>query len=251
MALTAGQLSYWRHKTGNPHLTMAQALAFHNAMTKATGGAAPAPTVQTPNPPATPFLSVDQLQQQSDTQLSHDQQVQALNDQYAQAMLNSKYQQQAIEKARAQGVSGAQDNAAARGTFHSSIKDGQIYDINAQAANQQQQLQDQLNALNLSTASQVNLLDETLRRSNSAFNDMAVENAAAIDTGYTTTTNPAADGGKPPMPVSPHAPVATGGARQAPAPKPAVPNHNYGLYQSGFGAFKKSRGGSSKIIHIH
>lgn len=147
--------------------------------------------VQSPNAPAKPFLTGEQQLGQSDTQRDHDIQVQDLQNHLAQAVANSKESRYNIERGRVRGVAGTQDNAAARGIFQSSIKDGQIFDINAQAAHQQQQVTDQLSALQTSVASRINLLDEALRRSQASFNQMVVDNASQIDTGYATSYKPA------------------------------------------------------------
>lgn len=234
MALSQGQLNYWRAKTGNPNLTAGQAQQLHNQALagKKVAGAAP-PTTQVPNAPAQPFLNPDQLLTQGQSQLQHDEGVQNYQDQIAQMMLNNKYSSQQIEQGRKKGVAGTQDDAAARGIFHSSIKDGQIFDINAQAATQQQSLADQLNALKLSAQAHITNLDSALTATQNALNQAAVQNASQIDTGYSTVSNPQAGGSG--APVNPQAPTATGGS---PQPKPAPYNHNYGQYNAGpFGTY--------------
>lgn len=155
-----------------------------------------------PNDPTQPFLTGGQTVDRTQAQLSHDQQVQDLQDQLATATLNAGYQKKAIEQSRGKGVSGTQDDAAARGIFQSSIKDGQIYDINAQAANQQQQLSDQLTALTTSVTSRINLLDQALVNINNGYNQMSTENASQIDSGSHyepagAAAAPAPSGGQP------------------------------------------------------
>lgn len=235
MALTPGQLSYWRHKTGNAHLTMAQALKLHQAATASSAAdpvaaTAPAASPGTPNPPAPPFLTGDQILQQGQAQQVHDTGYQNIADQLAQLALNNQYQQQAIEHGRISGVAGAQDNAAARGVFNSSIKDGQVYDIDAQAATQQQHLIDAMSAAQTSATAQRAILDQALAAATTGFNQSAVENASQIDTGYSSPPVPQQPAGGSQQPAAkPQVPVATGGARQptSTTPTPPAPSHAF------------------------
>jgi hypothetical protein len=176
-------------------------LAKGNAPTQQMIDAGFVKGTQTPNAPAQPFLTGEQQLSQVDSQTQHDSQVQDLLNQLAQAQVQAGYQKKDIERARVGGVSNSQDDAAARGIFQSSIKDGQIYDINAQAAQHQQQVSDQLTALQSSVSSRINLLDEALRRSAGAFNQMGVDNASQIDTGSSTSyasANPSPAAGQSP-----------------------------------------------------
>lgn len=178
----------------------ARAAAGLPALTSAAGT-----SVQVPNAPAKPFLTGDQIIQQGQSQQAHDTGYQTIADSLAQLALGNQYQKQAVEQSRVKGVAGTQDDAAARGIFNSSIKDGGVTDVDAQAATAQQHLVDNMAAAQASAAAQRTILDNALSASTTGFNQSAVENASAIDTGYTTQPAPPA----PPAPGAAPAAAAT------------------------------------------
>lgn len=218
-----GQINWDGIPVGSPMEAILKAKCF----TRPAG-----PTMQVPNAPAKPFLTGGQIIDQGTSQQNHDTGYQNIADQLASLALNNQYSKQAIEQSRVKGVAGAQDNAASRGIFNSSIKDGGIYDVTAQAATAQQHLVDTMAAANASATAQRTILDNALQASQTGFNQAAVENASAIDTGYSTVpatpevvagvqaagqpASPAsAFAPKPPAaPASPAGPTGTGGKPQ-------------------------------------
>lgn len=184
------------------------------------GGAAGGTTTQ-------PFFSPDDLLAQANFWGQWNQTFAGLDQQLAQMKIDTAYQEQQLAQQHTKNVSGINDDAAARGLFQSSIKDGSQAQEQAGFTTADQHLKDSLDNFAQSVASQKNDFEtNVLPKFNAAENASAVQNAQAIPPTPDTPAAPAGGGAPAPPPSAPSAPAATA----APAYKPVVKNGKFYHY---------------------
>lgn len=150
---------------------------------QAQAGAAAAAQSQA-KPPPSPFLTPEQLLQKSSMHRDMQKQIHDIDQALDRQRLEGEQQKSQADKSAKVDSAKAEESAIARGLFRSSIKDGDLYDIEATRQLRRKLFDDQL-ALSVAQAdaNKKYLQDWWDKEVVPNFNQMAVENARNAATG--------------------------------------------------------------------
>lgn len=143
--------------------------------TSSTSAGAPKP----PATPAAPYLTPTQQLDQINFDSGIDGQIQTLSDGIRDAGINTHQALVDAQQAHDVNTESANESAAARGLFQSSIRAGDLNDIDATLTTRQNTLNTALWNLTISNNSQIGRLTTQRSEGDSAFLGMAVQNAQA------------------------------------------------------------------------
>lgn len=111
------------------------------------------------NPTVAPFMTGEDMMAYAEARQAYEQQLADLDYSYATAVANTGYEKEQVTKGAVKGKSDANWDAAARGLFRSSIRDADLFDIDATAEMRKRFLDTQLDTLKLNTETQKAALD--------------------------------------------------------------------------------------------
>lgn len=194
-------------------------------------GSAPAPSAQpgaapaAPSPSAAvidPFLRPEDLQALADFSFGQANSLADIDKGLADLATQTSYDRVQTDKGAQQATDGAQENAIARGLFHSSIKDATLYDIEGQRVRSQQLFTDRQNNATLDADRRKGILQHAQEQLAERMRQQAVENARAVSAAQAVAVPTAAPG------------VATAPKPPA-APKPKVAAKPKSQWQQGAG----------------
>lgn len=149
-----------------------------------------------------PFLTADDLRLDSEFVTGAQTQNQGLESALTDLTANTGFSLQQNEQNAKAGFSNTNDDAAARGIFQSSIRDGGLADIEAKRATTADQLTSALTRAQIDTNAQKTILWNAIQSHQKWKNDKAIENAAAINSQIQPTTDPSAGQAPTTKPVS-------------------------------------------------
>ena len=176
--------------------------------------------------PVAPFLTPEQLMAFGQQEWNFDDQIKQIQQQLDQTRANTTYELTQVEKGRQQSAANAVDSSIARGLYQSSIKDGDLYDIEASARLRRDFLQTQLNLAQMAAQSRIDGINQARTSFEAANNQQMVQNAQGVNDQMPAPAPPAqtAPGSAQTQPAPPAgaAPVATGSKPQ-PTSKPHAP----------------------------
>lgn len=164
-----------------------------------------------------PFMNADDLMQYAQAHGTFADTLTGLDSALENQRIDSEYQKQQLGKEQISNSANANDDAASRGLFHSSIRDAELYDINATTALRQNYLDRQLDAAVISTQTQKTNAQSAWDSFQRGMNQKQVENAQEVMTNTgkwlvkPTAAKPAS--GYKPKPIGPrpkHHRVGTG-----------------------------------------
>lgn len=132
---------------------------------QAVSGSGAAPSKGTwnpgvPSPTVDPFMSAEDIMAYSQARQAYESQLNELDFNYANSVANAGYEKDEITKGAIKGKDDTNWDAAGRGLFRSSIRDADLFDIDATAEMRKTFLDTQLNTLKLNTEAQKHSLDE-------------------------------------------------------------------------------------------
>lgn len=139
------------------------------------------PTPVVTPPPIAPFLTADDILQVANLNFNSANSEADVNRQLSDLTTDTKYAKTQNEDVARKNTAAAAENAAARGIFQSSIKDAALYDIAAQKAIRQGQLDDHLHTAQVDADRRKQLIRAQLEAAAAAMQQRAVENAAAAN----------------------------------------------------------------------
>lgn len=161
------------------------------------GGSAPAPQEHegetynpgTPSPTVAPFLTPEQAIQASHEKQSYQEKLASLSYALEELKANTKYEAEGVQKRGVQEHASGEWNLAGRGLEHSSIRDADLYDIDATSATQQAFLHENLEHAEQHTAAEA-LKAETNWNNEymPAVHALEVENASNAEAGLPAYT---------------------------------------------------------------
>lgn len=127
-------------------------------------GAAPPPSEVynpgVPTPVVQPFLTAEDLMAYAQARQAYESQLSELDANYSTSVTNTGYEKEQLTKSAISGKAEHSDDFAARGLFRSSVRDADLFDIDATAEMRKTFLDTQLNTLKLNTETQKHSLDE-------------------------------------------------------------------------------------------
>lgn len=158
--------------------------------------AAPAaPTAPVAPPQIMPFLTAEDLLGQIGFDFTNAQSLADIDKTLADLSANVGMQRKQTDKQATQNKSEATDSSIARGLFRSSVKDAQIYDIEANRALQQQFFTDQLNNASLDADRRKRAIFDAQQAQQQAMALKAVQNAQAASAQQSVAPAAASGGG--------------------------------------------------------
>ncbi len=95
----------------------------------------------------------------------------------------TQFGQQDAERGRVKGADKTNNSMAGRGMFHSSMRDAELFDIDATAGLRKQMLQQQLDTQTLNSQRQKSVLDSSWTQYMAGLTQKQVENAKAASEG--------------------------------------------------------------------
>ena len=165
------------------------------------------------NPAPEPFLTQQDIEEYAEAREQYEEGLKALDRNYETTKHNNEYEEAEIEKGRVQGVNNENWDAAARGLFKSSIRDGDLADIDATAEIKKKFLSDSLAALAVYNEGQKKAQEAKWARYEEGLHRKEVENAEGV---AATMPKWAVE---PHMEVTPAAPKPPSNNNQATKPK--------------------------------
>lgn len=163
---------------------------------------APAPA-GTPTPVINPFMTAEDIMAYSEAKKNYETQLAELDYNYATSVANTGYEEEQITKGAIQSKADTNWETAGRGLERSSIRDGDLFDIDATAEMRKRFLDTQLDTLKLNTEAQKAALNAYWNDPETGFmagmQKKEVQNAQQASAGLPATTEP------PPGPGSPAA----------------------------------------------
>lgn len=103
------------------------------------------------NPVVPPFMNAEDIMSYSQARSQYQQQLNELDFNYEQSQINTQREKEGITKREGYDLAGARNDMAARGLQRSSVRDADLFDINATAEMKKQALDTNLNTLKLHT----------------------------------------------------------------------------------------------------
>lgn len=103
------------------------------------------------NPTINPFLTAEDLMDYASSRSQYEQGINEFDFNYEQSVVNTQREKEAITKKEGFDLSSAKDDYGARGLQRSSVRDADLFDINATAEMKKTNLDANLNALKLHT----------------------------------------------------------------------------------------------------
>lgn len=113
-----------------------------------------------PTPTIAPFLTGEDIMAYSEAKKSYENELSELDFNYANTVANTGYEKDQITKGAVQGKADTNWDMAGRGLARSSIRDADLFDIDATAEMRKTFLDTQLNTLKLTTETRKHSLDE-------------------------------------------------------------------------------------------
>lgn len=104
-----------------------------------------------PSPTVDPFMTAEDIMDYANARNEYERGLHELDFTYANQVAQTGYEKEQISKGAAQSRSAASDDMAARGLFKSSVRDAELFDIDATAEMKKTFLDTQLNTLKLHT----------------------------------------------------------------------------------------------------
>jgi hypothetical protein len=150
---------------------------------QATPPAASAPEVWNPgieNPTPEPFLTQQDLEEYAEAREQYEAGLHELDENYEQKKHSNEYETAEIEKGKVADTENTNWDSAARGLFRSSIRDGDLADIDATAEIKKKFLSDSLSALAVYNEGQKKAQEAKWGRYEESLNRKKVENAEGV-----------------------------------------------------------------------
>jgi hypothetical protein len=183
-----------------------------------------------------PFMTAEDLMAYGDAHSKFRDTLNQLDFALESQRVEGEYEKTNIAKGAVQSRAEANDLAAARGLFHSSVRDAELYDINATAALRQNYLDRQLDTAQIQTQTQKVAAQNAWDDFQRGMNQKEVQNAQEV---MANTPQYLVDPTKP-KPASGYKPRPIGPRPERPNPRP---NH-HGFRQGGGGAPRPQQGGN-------
>lgn len=174
-----------------------------------TGGQATSTEVWNPgveNPTPAPFLTQQDIEEYAEAREQYESGLHELDNNYASQKHSNEYEEAEIEKGRVAGIESSNWDAASRGLFKSSIRDGDLADIDATAEIKKKFLSDSLASLAVYNEGQKKAQEAKWGRFEEAERRKEVENAEGVSASM------------PKYSVEPHAEFVPVKAAKTPAP---------------------------------
>lgn len=159
------------------------------------------------NPPVQPFLTQEDIEKYAEAREQYEEGLKTLDRNYETQKHSNEYEEGEIEKGRIVGRDNENWDAAGRGLFRSSIRDGDLADIDATAEIKKKFLSDSLSALAVYNEGQKKAQEAKWARYEEGLHRKEVENAEGVSATM------------PKWQVEPHSEPGPA----ASAPKPAAP----------------------------
>lgn len=133
-----------------------------------------------PTPPVQPFLTADDMMQLANAIHDFEINVHDIDSQLQTQKFNNEFDKTQIEDARKKGLSATDDSMIARGLFQSSIRDAELFDIEASARLRKNFLDDGLRIATTQAEQKKRMMQSSLDDFKRAMDVKKVENAAAV-----------------------------------------------------------------------
>lgn len=169
------------------------------------------------NPTIQPFSTAGDMMQASDEQFNLESGLFDLDSALNKMRIDTDYSKSQITKSEGEAKSATVDNMIARGLFRSSVKDGEIYDIQATASMRRNFLDTTLNTAELETINRKGMMASRADSIKKALDRKMVENAQAANQNAPDYLTPPTQGQFVNMPQPPKPPVTP---KPKPPPKP-------------------------------
>lgn len=151
----------------------------------------PAPFLYTPgqpgvaNKPIQPFMTAEDLFSQGEAEYDFSSRMQQLDYELDKLRSESEYEKSEIDRGALRSRTDANDLMASRGMFHSSVRDAELFDIDATAAIRKNFLDRELDSAALNTQTQKMAAQQAWDTFQSSMRQQMVENATEAGEGMT------------------------------------------------------------------
>lgn len=132
------------------------------------------------NPPVQPFLTAGDMSEIADRNAGWDQMLADIESSLSRLTAETNFTVSELEKERVQDLSQSADEMAGRGLFQSSIKDADLYDIEATARLRKDFVDTQLKTARLDAQNQRQIIQDNRDAFSSAINQRMTENAQGV-----------------------------------------------------------------------
>lgn len=136
-----------------------------------------------PSPPAPPFKTSDNIFAEAEARRQYEQRMLDVDAQLARQNIDTQYQAGQIDKGAAVSRRDTNDAAAARGIFRSSLRDADLFDIDATAAIKKDYLNRQLDTSTLNAQSNKTIAQTAYDTFMAGLNQAQAENAQSLGPG--------------------------------------------------------------------
>jgi len=133
-----------------------------------------------PNPTVQPFLTAEDMMAYAMARQQYEEGLHSLDANYETSLITTGYEKENLEKGRVQGREESSDDMAARGLFRSSVRDADLFDIDATAEMRKVFLDTQLNTQKLNMETQKASMEANWKTYEEGVNQKKVENAAGV-----------------------------------------------------------------------
>jgi hypothetical protein len=167
------------------------------------------------NPTIEPFLTGNDMMEQADSNFNLESGLYDLDTALSKLSTDTEYNKKQITKSEGEAKSATVDNMIARGLFNSSVKDGEIYDIQATATMRRNFLDTTFKTAEMETGIRKGALRSRADAIQKAIDRKAAENAQLANENAPDYLEPPTQGGLQPIPGAPK-PAAAPRAKTAP-----------------------------------
>lgn len=165
------------------HLGNAKAVGGNKKKTSKPSGGGGTTQVMNPGvltPTVEPFMTAEDMQTYAQSRRQYEEGLNHLDLNYSNQVANTAYEEEQIAKGAVSSKAEANDDFAARGLFRSSVRDADLFDIDATAEMRKTFLDTQLNTLRLNTEAEKASAESAWNEYQAGVNKKEVENAQGV-----------------------------------------------------------------------
>ena len=203
------------------------------------------------NDPVAPFMSAADISEDADRQAGWDSELSSIQSGLDKLGAETNFQLGQLDKQRAQDLESSADNMASRGLFQSSIKDADLYDIEATSRLRKEFVDTQLKNAVLDAGNQRKIIQDNRDAWAKALNQRMVDNAAGVNADQPIWKQAPTEGHwqpqTQPMPPSLAAPAGHGTA-QSGTPQPNMASGQGQLKSEAQQRIGGKKGGRGKVV---
>lgn len=133
-----------------------------------------------PTPTVQPFMTAEDMMAYAQARQQYEEGLFNLDYNYANQVTNATFEKEGIEKGRVKSKAESSDDMAARGLFRSSVRDADLFDIDATAEMRKTFLDTQLNTMKLNNDAQKVMMQGNWKLYEEGKGKKEVENAAGV-----------------------------------------------------------------------